>query len=75
MRLVLLTIVLLLATAAAEAQVAPRDRLGTRFDNDIRANNESMRLRFSSPTNQVEGQNARMRERLNSSKDTGLRRR
>jgi hypothetical protein len=74
MRTVLLTIALFLATAAAEAQVAPRDRLGTRFDNDIRANSESMRRRFSSPTNQIEGQNTRMRERLNS-KDAGQRRR
>ena len=64
-----------LLAAPASAQVAQRDRLlGARFDNDIRANNEAMSRRFSGPNHQIDGQNTRMRERLNSSKNSGLRR-
>jgi hypothetical protein len=66
---------LVVAATSAQAQTAHRDRLGTRFDNDIRANNEAMSRRFSGPNDHVTTQNTRMRERLNSSRDTGLRRR
>jgi hypothetical protein len=70
---ILIVAVLALVATSAEAQIAHRDRLGTRFENDIRANNEAMSRRFSGPNNQVETQNARMRERLNSTKDSSLR--
>ncbi len=63
-----------LLAAPASAQVAQRDRLGARFDNDIRANNEAMSRRFSGPNHRIDAQNTRMRERLNSSKNSGLRR-
>ena len=70
----LIIAVLALVVTAAEAQIAHRDRLGTRFENDIRANNEAMsRKIFSGPNNQVETQNTRMRERLNATKGSGLR--
>ncbi len=64
-----------LAATSVHAQVAQRDRLGARFENDIRANNEAMSRKFSGPNHQINSQNTRMRERLNSSKDSGLRRR
>jgi hypothetical protein len=64
--------VLALVATSAEAQIAHRDRLGTRFENDIRANNEAMSRRFSGPSNHVDTQNARMRERLNSTRNSGL---
>lgn len=70
---VLLIAVLALVATSAEAQIAQRDRLGTRFENDIRANNEAMSRRFSGPNNQVETQNTRLRERLNSSRGSSLR--
>ena len=69
----LIIAVLALVVTAAEAQIAHRDRLGTRFENDIRANNEAMSRKFSGPNNQVETQNTRMRERLNATKGSGLR--
>ena len=69
----LIILALAIATAPAGAQVAQRDRLGARFDNDIRANNEAMSRRFSGPNHQIDVQNTKMRERLNS-KDSGLRR-
>ena len=69
-------IVLALAFAAvpAWAQVAQRDRLGTRFDNDIRANNEALSRRFSGANHRIETDNSRLRERLYTSKTGGLRR-
>ncbi len=70
----LIILTLALAAAPAGAQVAQRDRLGARFENDIRANNEAMSRRFSGPNHRIDAQNTRMRERLNSSKDSGLRR-
>ena len=72
MRTLMIGMLALVATCA-EAQIVHRDRLGTRFENDIRANNEAMSRRFSGPNNQVETQNTRMRERLNATKGTGLR--
>ena len=72
MRTLMISILALVATCA-EAQIAHRDRLGTRFENDIRANNEALSRKFSGPNNQVETQNTRMRERLNATKGTGLR--
>jgi hypothetical protein len=63
------------AATSVHAQVAHRDRLGTRFENDIRANNEAMSRKFSGPNHRIDAQNTRMRERLNFSKDSGLRRR
>jgi hypothetical protein len=71
---VLIILALGLAAAPVGAQVAQRDRLGARFDNDIRANNEAMSRRFSGTNHQIEAQNTKMRDRLNSSKDSGLRR-
>jgi hypothetical protein len=66
MRLVLIAAMVVIQLAPAHAYTW-RDSPSTRFDNDIRANNESMRQRFSDPRNHVETQNNRMRERLNSS--------
>ena len=75
MRKVFIIAALVFAAASAEAQVAHRDRVGTRFNDDIRANNEAMSRRFSGPSNQVETQNTRMRERLHGTHNSGLRRR
>ena len=72
MRTLMISILALVATCA-ETQIAHRDLPGTRFENDIRANNEALSRRFSGPNNQVETQNTRMRERLNATKGTGLR--
>jgi hypothetical protein len=69
MRKTLIVLTLVLTTAPAWAQAVQRDRLGTRFDNDIRANNEAMSRRFSGPNSQVDEQNTRMRERLNATRD------
>jgi hypothetical protein len=69
MHKVLIILALVLTTAPAAAQAVQRDRLGTRFDNDIRANNEAMSRRFSGPNTQVDEQNTRMRERLNATRD------
>jgi hypothetical protein len=69
----LIIAVFALVATSAEAQVAQRDRLGVRFENDIRSNNEAMSRRFSGSNNHVETQNTRMRERLNATKDSGLR--
>jgi hypothetical protein len=71
MRKTLMIAALALIATSAEAQIAHRDRLGTRFENDIRANNEAMSRRFSGPGRQVETQNTRMRERLNATKGSG----
>jgi len=71
----LMIAVLGLVVAPAQAQIAQRDRLDTRFENDIRANNDAMRRKFSGPSYHVETQNARMRERLNATKGSGLRNR
>lgn len=62
------------AAVPAWAQVAQRDRLGSRFDNDIRSNNEALSRRFSGPNDRIETDNRRIRERLNTSKTGGLRR-
>lgn len=69
----LIIAVFALVGTSAEAQVAQRDRLGARFENDIRANNEAMSRRFSGPNPHVERQNTQMRERLNATKGSGLR--
>ncbi len=66
MRLILIVAMVVVQLAPAHAYTW-RDSPSTRFDNDIRANNESMRHRFSDPRNQVETQNNRLRVRLNSS--------
>lgn len=63
-----------LSAAPAVAQVTQRDRIGTRFDNDIRSNNETMSRRFSGPNHQIDDQNIRLRERLNATNGSGLRR-
>ena len=73
MRTALIIAALVVSATSAGAQVAQRDRLGTRFDNDIRANSESMSRKFSGPSYQIDSQNTRMRERLNSSRSGGLR--
>jgi hypothetical protein len=70
----LIMLLLVFATVPAAAQVAQRDRAGVRFENDIRANNEAMSRKFSGSNQQIDGQNTRMRERLNSSKGSALRR-
>jgi hypothetical protein len=75
MRSLFIIAALIVSVTSAQAQIAHRDRMGTRFYNDIRANNEAMSRRFSSPGDHVATQNTRMRERLNSPRETGLRRR
>jgi hypothetical protein len=71
---VLIVLAVSFATTSAGGQVAQRDRAGARFENDIRANNETMSRRFSGPSQQIDTQNTRMRERLNSSNTSRLRR-
>ena len=70
MRMTLIIAALVVATASAQAWTPERDRIGQRFDSDIRANTEAMSKRFSGPNNQIETQNNRLRERLNSTKDS-----
>ena len=69
MRKTLIVLTLVLTAAPAAAQVVQRDRLGARFDNDIRSNNEAMSRRFNGPNHQIDDQNTRLRERLNSTRD------
>lgn len=67
MRVVLILAVLIASTLAASAYTS-RNRIGTRFESDIRANTESMRSRFGDRTNRIETHNERLRERLNSTR-------
>lgn len=69
-----IVLTLLVASAPAAAQVAQRDRLGARFDSDIRAANEAMSRRFSGPNHQIDAHNTRLRERLNATNGSRLRR-
>lgn len=67
MRAIIILAVLIASTLSASAYTS-RNRIGTQFESDIRANNESMRSRFSDRTNRIETHNERMRERLNSTR-------
>ncbi len=67
MRAVLILAILIASTLSASAYTS-RNRIGARFDSDIRANTESMRYRFGDRTNRIETQNERMRDRLNSTR-------
>jgi hypothetical protein len=70
MRIVLIIAALVVATTSAHAWTPERDRIERRFENDIRANNESMSRRFSGRGYSIDTQNKALRERLNSTKDS-----
>lgn len=70
MRMTLIIAALVVATASAQAWTPERDRIERRFENDIRANTDSMSRRFSGRSYQIDTYNSRLRERLNSTKDS-----
>jgi hypothetical protein len=72
MRITLIVAALVLTMPYADAQIGRRDRIEHRFENDIRANKDAMSRRFSGPSNRIETQNARLRERLNAKRSSGV---
>jgi hypothetical protein len=60
----MLTAALLFAAASSAQAYTWRDNPSTRFENDIRANSESLRARHSDNRNHIAPQNSRLRERL-----------
>jgi hypothetical protein len=72
---IFIVVALVLAAAPAAAQLGQRDRTTTRFENDIRSNNEAMSRRFNGRSYEIDTQNTRLRERLNTTRGgSGLRR-
>lgn len=61
----ILTVTLLVAAVASAQAYTRRDNPSVRFENDIRANSESLRTRLNNDNrNRIEPQNSRLRERL-----------